>query len=215
MTDFGRGGGLNADWPPSGEAHYHFYCFERTKQLHGDSCPRCRVSYETDPPAPIGEDAVRRAEDDFVGGIRNRKRPRSGRKASRNDAEEEEEDEVESEEDQLESQDPSQSQDQTQSQSQSQVEEQSQAPPVNNNRVGLAHSMGTSRLMKSRRDGQRSRDLTGRDRAWCPRHSMTTRHEHFMIFMKIVMNVMAHDAIELYVCCYPLFRWAHAWKSPG
>jgi hypothetical protein len=90
-----------------GDIHFHSYCLSGMKRA---TCPSCSVSYDQVKPVYIGEKAVPRAEDDFVGRSKKRRRQTNG-------AEDEEEDEdeasdAESEEGQVQEGEQSQSQDQ-------------------------------------------------------------------------------------------------------
>lgn len=99
-------------WRPSlplttGDIHFHSYCLSGLKRA---TCPSCSVSYDQVKPVYIGEKAVLRAEDDFTG--RNRKRRRQG--ANGRNEEEDGESDMESEEGQDQADDQTQSQDRTQ-----------------------------------------------------------------------------------------------------
>lgn len=75
------------------------------------TCPSCSVSYDQVKPVYIGEKAVPRAEDDFTG--RNKKRRRQGANG-RNEEEVDEQSDMESEEGQDQADDQTQRQDRTQ-----------------------------------------------------------------------------------------------------
>jgi hypothetical protein len=60
----------------SGDAHLHPYCHATILRAQNPRCPACQTSFTTHPPREVGEKAVSRAEDDYIGGNRKRKRPR-------------------------------------------------------------------------------------------------------------------------------------------
>ncbi|GFZ42412.1 hypothetical protein JCM24511_00127 [Saitozyma sp. JCM 24511] len=58
------------------DAHLHPYCHATILRAQNPRCPACQTSFTTHPPREVGEKAVSRAEDDYMGVNRKRKRPR-------------------------------------------------------------------------------------------------------------------------------------------
>ncbi|WVF65998.1 hypothetical protein IAT40_000736 [Kwoniella sp. CBS 6097] len=56
-------------------AHFHSYCYASILKLPRAACPDCSTRFKDLEPRDIGEKAVSRAEDEFRGGLRKRKRP--------------------------------------------------------------------------------------------------------------------------------------------
>ncbi|WVQ93631.1 hypothetical protein IAU59_000707 [Kwoniella sp. CBS 9459] len=89
-------------------AHFHSYCYAAISKLPRPACPDCSTRFKDVEPNDIGEKAVSRAEDEFRGGLRKRKRPSGaaisngnrkgkgkGRASQANDEDEDEEEETE------------------------------------------------------------------------------------------------------------------------
>ncbi|WVW82064.1 hypothetical protein I302_104069 [Kwoniella bestiolae CBS 10118] len=62
------------------EAHFHSYCYTSLLKLPRPACPECKSKFSEYEPTPIGEKAVSRAEDDFRGLRKKRKRPSAAQK---------------------------------------------------------------------------------------------------------------------------------------
>jgi len=86
------------------QVHLHPFCYALIKQQPHPLCPGCRSSFNDVVPSPIGEESVRREEDDFVRLQRKRKRAGKGNETIEDEEDEEDEEAEPEDEDGAESQ---------------------------------------------------------------------------------------------------------------
>ncbi|GHJ86741.1 hypothetical protein NliqN6_3143 [Naganishia liquefaciens] len=80
--------------------HVHLFCYERLLSANRHQCKKCKISWRSSEPTPVGEDAIPRREDDYASTRRSKKRKTvdSGRNDQEDESEAEEREEEESEE---------------------------------------------------------------------------------------------------------------------